>query len=90
MKTLPKNQTIGVGPATHHPDAERVVAPRTDVDYLSAYAAAAREIFVSANGLPAYYRTYYKPANEAGWAAGSRQGDWDQAVWRQGPAKGSA
>lgn len=90
MKTLPQDHAISIGPEIHHPDAEPVAAPRNDVDYLSAYEAAAREIFISANGLLAYYRTYYKAAGEAGWAAASRQGDWDQAVWRQGAAKESA
>lgn len=90
MKRLPASQATGTGPAPPQADDEGLAPRRNDVPYLSAYAAAAREIFVKANGLRVYYRTYYKFAGKAGWGAGSRIDDLDQAVWRTGLARDAA
>lgn len=84
MNILSEDQATTIVPAAAPPDADRVVVLRNDVESLSAYEAAARTIFVEANGLQVYYRTYYSKAGKAGWGASSRKGDPEQVVWREG------
>lgn len=84
MKRLLPNPAQAVVPEPPPSEADHVASPRNDVDSLSAYEVAARTLFVAANGLQVYYRTYYKAAGRAGWGAGSRKGDVEQLVWREG------
>lgn len=84
MKKLLHDGAMAMTPALPCPDIDHVLALRNDVASLTAYEAAARAIFVEANGLKAYYRTYYKDAGKAGWVTGSRKGDHGQVVWREG------
>lgn len=87
MKTVRPKQATRIVPGRSCPDAEPLAAPRNDLEYLSPYAIAARKIFVEANGLQVYYRTYYNAAGKAGWGAGDRRGDQEQFVWRKGSAQ---
>jgi hypothetical protein len=89
MKTVRPKQATRIISGTLRPVVEPVVAPRNDLEYLSPYETAAREIFVEANGLQVYYRTYYNAAGKAGWGAGDRRGDQEQFVWRKGSAQGA-
>lgn len=82
MKRLLQKPAKAVVPAPPPPAADRVALLRDDVENLSAYEIAARTLFVAANGLQVYYRTYYKTADRVGWGAGSRKGDVEQFVWR--------
>lgn len=84
MTAIRQDLATRIDPATPRPDAEPVAAPRNDVAYLSAYEAAAREIFVKAHGLEFYYRTYYRSAGVVGWGAGDRKDDREEFVWRKG------
>lgn len=87
MKRQLPNPVQAAVAASPPPEADRVALLRDDVANLSAYAVAARALFVAANGLQVYYRTYYKAAGKAGWGAGSRQGDREQFVWRAGSSQ---
>lgn len=84
MKYIPHDKAMTIVATTPRPDPDRAPALRDDVECLTVYEAAAREIFVKANGLQVYYRTYYKAAGKAGWGAGSRKDDLRQVVWRNG------
>lgn len=87
MKRRLQNPATAVAPVPPPPEADAVAVPRDDVENLSAYEVAARTLFVAANGLQVYYRTYYKTADRAGWGAGSRKGDVEQFVWRAGSGR---
>lgn len=64
--------------------AESTKHARSDDVDLTAYETAAKAIFVAANGLQVYYKTYYKHVASAGWVSGSRRGDRGEMVWRNG------
>lgn len=87
MKRLLPNPAPAVVAEPPPTAADPVAQPRDDVKYLSAYEIAARTLFVAANGLQLYYRTYYKAAGRIGWGAGSRKGDVEQFVWRAGSGR---
>lgn len=64
------------------------VERRNDVERLTVYETAAKAIFVRANGLQAYYRTYHK--GRVGSVEGSRKGDSEKLVWRASALAGGA
>lgn len=80
MQIFPRNLPAPIIPPTG--DADRVAELRDDVESLTVYETAAKAIFVKANGLQAYYRTYYKHVGQVGSVEGSRKGDKAQIVWR--------
>jgi hypothetical protein len=81
MKSPPFTAVLTVLPLG--PDTVRNVAPGTG-ERLTAYEAAVKTIFVAANGLDVYDRTYSKPTPRTGWVAGSRREDRGKVVWRDG------